>query len=90
MEIRENSVLPMCAVEFALKEHNYIPRVVMEELIPLLSQLSEEYLADMSEEIGEHLDKCKEDSAWTLDDYDWRKFREAIERERKRRDLHRD
>ena len=65
MQIRDGSVLPYCAVRYALGRHS----TIVSSLI---------------------YDKCKKNGAWSIDDTDWKRFREAVERERKRRDLHRD
>ena len=52
----------------------------------MLSKLQDSDLETMSISIAEHLDKCKENGAWSIDDTDWKRFREAVERERKRRE----
>lgn len=91
MKIRDGSVLPYCAVRYALGTHSGIAHTVITEITPMLTRLLDNDLETISISIQEHLDKCKEDGAWSIDDTDWKRFKEAIERERKRRDgLHRD
>lgn len=91
MQIRDGSVLPYCAVRYALGTHSGIAHTVISEITPMLTKLQDSDLETISISIAEHMDECKERSAWSIDDTDWKRFREAIERERKRRDgLHRD
>lgn len=89
MKIRDGSVLPYCAVRYALGTHSGIAYTVIREITPMLTKLQDSDLETISTSIQEHLNKCKEDGAWSIDDTDWKRFREAVERERKRRDSHR-
>ena len=89
MQIRDGSVLPYCAVRYALGRHSTIVSSLIYELTPMLTKLPDNDLETISKDIEEHLDKCKKNGAWSIDDTDWKRFREAVERERKRRDLHR-
>lgn len=91
MQIREDSVLPYCAVRYALGRHTSVVRSVTNELTFMLTKLQDNDLETISRDIEEYLDKCKEKGLWSIDETDWQRFREAIQRERKRRDgLHRD
>ena len=94
MQIRDVSVLPYCAVRYALGTHithSGIAHTVISEITPMLTKLQDSDLETISISIAEYLDDCKEKGAWSIDDTDWKRFKEAIERERKRRDgLHRD
>lgn len=89
MQIREDSALPVCAMRYALGRHTYIVRRVIDEIIPILSKLSDKDLYVMNRDIAEHLEKIEDNRS--IDDYDWEEFQRAVQRERKRRDgLHRD
>lgn len=90
MEIRENSVLPVCAMRYALGRRTYISADVISEIVPLLTKLGDNDILLMVIDLECHLNRCREKGAWSIDDYEWQKFYEAVERERKRRDLHRD
>lgn len=63
-----------------------IAYTVITEITPMLTKLQDSDLETISISIAEHLDECKERGAWSIDDTDWKRFREAVERERKRRD----
>ena len=85
MQIRDDSVLPYCAVRYGLGRHSTIVISLILELTPMLTRLPDNDLAIISEDIKEYLDKCRKDGVWSVDENDWEKFREAVERERKRR-----
>lgn len=90
MQIRNGSVLPYCAVRYALGTHSGIACIVIREVTPMLTKLPDNDLETISKDIEKHLGKCRENGAWSIDDTDWKRFREAVERERKRRGIHRD
>ena len=86
MQIKYGSVLPYFAVRYALGTRSGIACIVIREITPMLTKLPDNDLETISRDIEGHLDKCKERGAWSIDDTDWKRFREAVERERKRRE----
>lgn len=93
MQIRDDSVLPVCAMRYALGRHSYIVSSVITELTYMLTKLPDNDLHVMERDIGEHLENwSKHDDSWGgIDERAWKQFGEAIHREVKRRNgLHRD
>ena len=55
MKIRSNSVLPVCAVRYALGRHSYMPSLVINEIIHLIPSLMDRDLTCMRNDIADYL-----------------------------------
>lgn len=83
IKIKDNSVLPVCAVRYALGRQSYIPSNVMDEVVTLLKQLPDNDLEVLKRDLREYLQQ----SAKTPDVYwaSWNEFYHKIRAEIKRR-----
>ena len=55
MKIKDNSVLPVCAVRYALGRHSYMPSLVISEIIHLIPSLMDRDLTCMRNDIADYL-----------------------------------
>ena len=83
MKIKDNSVLPVCAVRYALGRQSYMPSSVMDEVTTLFEQLPDNDLEVLKRDLREYLQQ----SAKTSDVYwtSWNEFYHKICAEIKRR-----
>lgn len=62
MNDKINSVLPVCAVRYALGRQSYMPSVVIDEIMPLLPEMSDGDLQVMRNDISDYLTHENESS----------------------------
>ena len=75
-----------CAVRYALGQATYMPRLVMEQIRPMLSDCSDCTLAGFEQDVSEWLEQSKPEPGY-FDGYrdDWKRFLEAVRAEMERR-----
>lgn len=75
-----------CAVRYALGRASYMPRLVMDQITPMLPDCSDKTLWCFERDVSEWLDR---DNGWTAYDNfygdDWKRFLEAVRAEIERR-----
>ena len=61
MEINRDSVLITCAVRYALGRQSYMPSSVVDEIKPLLSEMSKRNLTVMQTDLKEYMEHVNND-----------------------------
>lgn len=83
IKIKDNSVLPVCAVRYALGRQSYMPSNIMGEVAALLKQLPDNDLEVLKRDLREYLAQTANESDvyWAS----WNEFYHKICAEIKRR-----
>ena len=86
IKIKDSSVLPVCAVRYALGRQSYIPSNVIDEVAALLKQLPDNDLEVLKRDLREYLARTanEPDVYWAS----WNEFHHKIRAEIKRRKQH--
>lgn len=71
--IDNDSVLPVCAVRYALGRQTYMPGMVVDEIKPMIPKLSDRNLLVIAKDLAEYLEHTKE--------HCWEQLYKAIENE---------
>lgn len=82
MEINRDSVLITCAVRYALGRQSYMPSSVVDEIKPLLSEMSKRNLTVMRTDLKEYMEHVNNDWNYPY----WLELLTEVETELERRE----